>query len=161
MMRGFLSLGSNLGDREAYLKDALVNLATRGVEIIKASRIYETVPVEVSSEQGNYLNMVVEVAFEGEPMELLNLCQSVEDTLLRVRPYTHAPRTIDIDILHIHGILLDQGRLILPHPKMENRAFVIVPLAEIAPDLILPSGRTVRQVKENSKNDEVIKIRDL
>ncbi len=105
--------------------------------------------------------MVVEVAFEGEPMELLDLCQSVEDTLGRVRPYTHAPRTIDIDILHIHGILLDQGRLILPHPKMENRAFVIVPLAEIAPDLILPSGRTVRQVKKNSKNDEVIKIRDL
>ena len=161
MMRGFLSLGSNLGDREAHLKDALTHLATCGVKIIKASRIYETVPVEVPSGQGNYLNMVVEIAFEGEPMELLDLCQRVEDALGRVRPYTHAPRTIDIDILLIHDILLDQERLILPHPRMENRAFVIYPLAEIAPDLILPSGRTVTQVKKNSKNDEIIKIRDL
>jgi 2-amino-4-hydroxy-6-hydroxymethyldihydropteridine diphosphokinase len=161
MMRGFLSLGSNLGDREAYLKDALRHLATRGAQIIKASRIYETVPVEVTSEQGNYLNMVVEVAFEGEPLELLDLCQRVEGALGRVRPYTHAPRTIDIDILLIHDILLDQERLILPHPRIEKRTFVIYPLAEIAPDLILPSGRTVTQVKINSKNDEIIKIRDL
>jgi 2-amino-4-hydroxy-6-hydroxymethyldihydropteridine diphosphokinase len=161
MIRGFLSLGSNLGDREAHLKDALGHLAICGVEIMKASCIYETVPVDVPSEQGNYLNMVVEVAYEGEPMELLDLCQRVEDTLGRVRPYTHAPRTIDIDILLIHDILLNQGRLILPHPSMENRAFVIYPLAEIAPDLILPSGRTVTKVKKNSKFDEIIKIRDL
>jgi 2-amino-4-hydroxy-6-hydroxymethyldihydropteridine diphosphokinase len=161
MMRGFLSLGSNLGDRGAHLKDALRHLAAGGVEIIKASRIYETVPVEVPSEQGNFFNMVIEVAFEGEPMELLDLCQRVEDTLLRVRPYTHAPRTIDIDILLIHDVLFDQGRLILPHPRMEERAFVIYPLAEIAPELILPSGRTVTQVKENSINDEIIGIRDL
>jgi 2-amino-4-hydroxy-6-hydroxymethyldihydropteridine diphosphokinase len=161
MIRGFLSLGSNLGDREAHLKDALRHLATSGVTIIKASRIYETVPVEVPSVQGNYLNMAVEVAFEGEPMELLDLCQKVEDTLGRVRPYTHSPRTIDIDILLIHDILLDQERLILPHPRMENRAFVIYPLAEIAPDLILPSGRTVTQVKKNGKSDEIIKVWDL
>ncbi len=161
MMRGFLSLGSNLGDREAYLKEALSHLATCGAQIIKASHIYETVPVEVPSVQSNYLNMVVEVAFEGEPMELLDLCQRVEDTLGRVRPYTNAPRTIDIDILLIHDMILDQGRLILPHPRMENRAFVILPLAEIAPDLILPSGRTVNQVKKSSKNDEIIRIRDL
>lgn len=161
MMRGFLSLGSNLGDRGALLKDALTHLATCGVEIIKASRIYETVAVEVPSGQGNYLNMAVEVAFEGEPMELMDLCQKVEDTLGRVRPYTHAPRTIDIDILLIHDVLLDQERLSLPHPRMENRAFVIYPLAEIAPDLILPSGRTAMQVKKNSKFDEIIKIQDL
>ncbi len=161
MMRGFLSLGSNLGDREAYLKEALSHLSMCGAQIIKASRIYETVPVEVPSEQGNYLNMVVEIAFEGEPMELLDLCQRVEDTLGRVRPYANAPRTIDIDILLIHDMILDQGRLILPHPRMENRAFVILPLAEIAPDLILPSGRTVTQVKKSSKNDEIIRIRDL
>jgi 2-amino-4-hydroxy-6-hydroxymethyldihydropteridine diphosphokinase len=161
MISGFLSLGSNLGDREAYLKEALSHLVTYGAQIIKASLLYETVPVEVPSGQGNYLNMVVEVVFGGGPMELLDLCQRVEDTLGRVRPYTNAPRTIDIDILLIHDIVLDQGRLILPHPRMENRAFVILPLAEIAPDLILPSGRTVTQVKKNSKNDEIISIRDL
>jgi 2-amino-4-hydroxy-6-hydroxymethyldihydropteridine diphosphokinase len=161
MMRGFLSLGSNLGEREAHLKDALRHLATWDVKVIKASRIYETIPVEVSSGQGNYLNMVVEVTFEGEPVELLDICQKVEDTLGRVRPYIHAPRTIDIDILLIHDVFLDQERLILPHPRMENRAFVIYPLAEIAPELILPSGRMVTQVKKNFNNDEIIKIQDL
>ncbi len=159
-MRGFLSLGSNLTQRETHLREALRHLAADGVSILKASRIYETSPVDVGCEQGNYLNMVIEITFEGAPMELLDLCQKVENTLVRVRPYPHAPRTMDIDILLIEDVSVDDKRLKVPHPRMENRAFVIYPLAEIAPDLILPSGRTVIQVKKNLKNDEIIKIQD-
>jgi len=161
MMRGFLSLGSNLGDRVAYLKEALRHLELHSVRIIKASSIYETTPVEVPCEQGNYLNMVIEIAFEGEPMDLLFLCNRVEDMLGRKRPYPHAERTMDIDVLLIEDLSLDIKELSIPHPGMENRAFVIYPLAEIAPDLILPSGRTVIQVKKNLRNDEIIKIQDL
>src|SRR5512137_1735824 len=99
MMRGFLSLGSNLGEREALLKDAVKRLARGGVTILRSSRIYETIPVEVKDEQGYYLNMVVEIDFEGDPFGLLKVCRSVEDSLGRVRPYQHSPRTMDIDIL--------------------------------------------------------------
>ncbi|MCK7515408.1 MAG: 2-amino-4-hydroxy-6-hydroxymethyldihydropteridine diphosphokinase [Desulfobacterales bacterium] len=104
MMRGFLSLGSNLGERERLLlKEALQAPGTvRMSTIVKASRLYEISPGGGGIEtQDNYLNMVVEVAFEGVPMELLDRCQEVEDTLGRIRPYAHAPRTMDIDILLI------------------------------------------------------------
>jgi len=160
-MRGFLSLGANLGDREAQLREAMSRLERHGVRITKASRIYETVPVEVPDRQRNYLNMVVEVAFQGDPTDLLNLSQKVEDELGRTRTYAHASRTIDIDILLLDEMRIDDERLKVPHPGLENRAFVIFPLAEIAPDLILPSGRTVIQVKKSLKNDEIMKIQDL
>ncbi len=160
MIRGFLSLGSNLGNRGAYLKEALERLVKKGVKIIKSSCVYETLPVEVHDEQGNFLNMVVEFSFEGDPMKLLDLCQEVEGSLGRARPYIHSPRTIDIDILLIHGVSVMNERLIVPHPRMENRAFVIYPLAEITPELILPSGRMVTQVKKSFKKDEILKIQD-
>jgi 2-amino-4-hydroxy-6-hydroxymethyldihydropteridine diphosphokinase len=160
MIRGFLSFGSNLGNRGAYLKEALERLHKKGVKIIKRSCVYETLPVEVHDEQGNFFNMVVEFSFEGDPMKLLDLCQEVEDSLGRARPYIHSPRTIDIDILFIHGVSVVNERLIVPHPRMENRAFVIYPLAEIAPELILPSGRMVTRVKKSFKKDEILKIQD-
>ena len=160
MTDAFLSLGSNLGDRQAHLEKALERLVKSGVAIRKASRIYETVPVEVQGVQDNYLNMVVEVEYEGEAMDLLDRCQEVESALGRARPYVHAPRTIDIDILLIRGVALMNERLVVPHPRLEDRAFVIHPLAEIAPGLILPSGRTAGQVKKTFGNDEIVSIRE-
>ena len=159
-MRGFLSLGSNLGDRKAYLQDALKQLATKGIEAVRISRIYETSPVEVFDEQGSYFNTAVEFSFDGEPMELLDICQAVEAAIGRTRPYVHAPRTIDIDVLLIQDEVVSNDRLTVPHPRMEQRAFVIFPLAEIAPELILPSGRKIDDIKRMFKDDEIIRIRD-
>ena len=160
MMRGFLSLGSNLGRREAHIREALKLLNNGGLEIFRASRLYETIPVEVNDEQENYLNMVVECSFEGGAFDLLELCREVERSLGRSRPYHHAPRTMDIDILVIEGTEVMDEHLIVPHPRMEQRAFIIFPLAEIAPDLILPSGRTAAEVKRSMKDDDIVMILD-
>ena len=160
MMRGFLSLGSNLGEREALLKDAVKRLARGGVTILRTSRIYETIPVEVKDEQGYYLNRVVEIDFEGDPFGLLKVCRSVEDSLGRVRPYPHSPRTMDIDILLLDGITINEEHLVVPHPELECRAFVIHPLAELAPELVLPSGRTIADVKKELGNDEIVSVWD-
>jgi 2-amino-4-hydroxy-6-hydroxymethyldihydropteridine diphosphokinase len=116
--------------------------------------------VEVPDHQGNYLNMVVEVEYEGEAMDLLDRCQEAENALGRGRPFEHAARTIDIDILLIPGLEVKDGRLTVPHPRLEDRAFVVHPLAEIAPGLILPSGRTADQVKKALGNDEIVSIRE-
>lgn len=160
MMRGFLSLGSNLGDREALLRKAMDSLARRHVVIVQASRIYETKPVEVGDVQGNYLNMVLKIAFEGDPVALLDVCQDVEASLGRVRTYEHAPRSMDIDILLLEGFEVNDARLRVPHPRMEHRAFVIHPLADVAPDLTLPSGRMVADVDKELGNDEILTVWD-
>ena len=159
MMRGFLSLGSNLGDREALLEAAVERLTERGVSVVRRSHIYETSPVEVENEQGNYLNMVIEIAFGGDAFALLDVCGSVEADLGRERPYRHSPRTMDIDILLLDGVVMNDVRLVVPHPRMEHRAFVIHPLADLAPDLVLPSGRKAEDVKKKIGNDEIIGIR--
>lgn len=162
MMRAFLSLGSNLGDRRAYIREALRLLQDGGLKIIRASRVYETLPVEVDEDQENFFNMVVDVdyTFKGGAYDLLDLCRAVERSLGRTRPYHHAPRTMDIDVLLIEDTEIMDERLIVPHPRMEQRAFVIHPLADIAPDLILPSGRTVSEIKKSLGNDEIRMIPD-
>jgi 2-amino-4-hydroxy-6-hydroxymethyldihydropteridine diphosphokinase len=158
MMRGFLSLGSNLGDREALLRQAMKRLAMHGVTIIEASHIYETIPIEVGNEQNNYLNMVIRISFAGEPFDLLAVCRNVEEALGRRRPYVHSPRTVDIDILLLDGVVIHDERLVLPHPGMESRAFVLFPLEELSPGMVLPSGSAIADVKEALGNDEIVKI---
>ena len=160
MMRCFLCLGSNVGRREDHIARALSLLNDRGLKITRSSRLYETKPVEVNDEQENYLNMVVEGSFGGGAFDLLDICREVERSLGRTRPYRHAPRTMDIDILLIEGIEIMDEHLTVPHPLMEERAFVLYPLAEIAPDLILPSGRTASDVKNGMKDDELVVILD-
>jgi len=157
-MRGFLSLGSNLGDREALLRTAVERLKGYGVSVLKASHIYETTPVEVEHEQGNYLNMVVEISFDGDPDTLLDTCGRVEAGFGRERPYRHAPRTMDIDILLLEGISVNTDRLIIPHPRLEQRAFVMYPLAEIAPEEVMPSGKRAAEIKTELADDEMIHI---
>lgn len=158
MMRVFLSLGSNLGDRQAHISEAIRLLKDKGLDVVGSSHLYETTPVEVDHEQENFLNMAIQGVFDGDATELLDLCQEVERCLGRTRPYHHAPRTIDIDILLIDGIDVRDERLVVPHPGIENRAFVIHPLAEIAPDLILPSGKTVSEVKRSLRDDTIVMI---
>ena len=127
----FLSLGSNLGDRGAYLaaaRDALTALP--GTSLVAASRIYETAP-QGHEEQSEFLNQVVLVSTGLQPRDLLTECQRIEKEHGRLRDLRFGPRTLDIDILLFEGVESDDPELRLPHPRMVRRAFVLVPLAEI------------------------------
>lgn len=160
-MNGYLGLGSNLGNRLNYLMAALDALNNHGVKILKSSGIYETDASEVETPQPRYLNMVLNISTKLSPLGLLDICHAIERSLKRKRPYKHAPRTIDIDILMLDDIYLNTPSLIVPHPRMESRGFVIYPLYEIAPELILPSGKYISDVKEAFKDDEVLTIRKI
>jgi len=157
-MKGYLSLGSNQGDRLMYLNEALDALSNNGVRIIRSSSVYETKPVEVPGKQKNYFNMVVFVETAASPEDLLRVCLMIEKDLGRERPYVHSPRTIDIDIILLEGIYVSTDTLKVPHPRMEKRSFVIVPLAEIAPDIVLPSGMPIIEVKKALRDDEVVNV---
>jgi 2-amino-4-hydroxy-6-hydroxymethyldihydropteridine diphosphokinase len=131
--RAFIALGSNLGDRDRYLRDAIETL--RGFGLTAVSPVYETAPVG-GPEQGPYLNLVVELATDAEPHELLELCQRLEDEAGRVRDERWGPRTLDADVLWIDGVTVDQPDLVVPHPRMWERRFVLAPLRDLAPDLV-------------------------
>lgn len=136
----YLSLGSNLGDRLENLKQAINLLAEHhNLEVVKKSPVYETKPVGFT-DQPDFLNMAIEVQTTLSPHELLALCNAVEDKLGRTRTIKWGPRKIDIDILLFGGVYIDDEKLKIPHPHMMERAFVLVPLAEIAPDIMLPGG---------------------
>jgi len=158
MIKGYLSLGTNLGDRSDNLNKALSFLSDYGIEILKISSVYETRPVEVPLPQPYYLNMAVVIKTGLSPQYLLDVCKKVEDMLGRKRPYLNAPRTIDIDILFLEGITLNTPNLTLPHPRLESRSFTIYPLSEIAPDLVLPSGKNIEDVKKNLGRDDIVAI---
>ena len=136
-----VSLGSNLGNRTNYLRQALRLLAeTPGVRVLRHSKIYETEPVDVPSEfaDHNYLNAVAVFEVSIPLDDWSARCHAVEDELGRVRTGYHHPRTIDVDLLYCGCIVRDEPHLHLPHPLISSRRFVCEPLAEIRPDLILP-----------------------
>ncbi len=128
----YLSLGTNIGDREYNLKRAIKMLQEDdNVEIRKVSSIYETAPVGYV-EQAVFLNIAVLIETSYSPLKMLELCQSVENDLGRVREVRWGPRIIDLDILLYNQDNIDSENLIVPHPRMFERAFVLVPLMEIA-----------------------------
>ncbi|MEI7592434.1 MAG: 2-amino-4-hydroxy-6-hydroxymethyldihydropteridine diphosphokinase [Actinomycetes bacterium] len=131
-MRALLGLGSNLGDRESYLREAVASLTG----VVAVSSIYETDPVGGPEGQGAYLNIVVEVATELSPHALLGVCHRLESAGDRVREVRWGPRTLDVDILWLESGAIDEPDLQVPHPRMTERRFVMAPLAEIAPDLV-------------------------
>ena len=146
--RVFLGLGANLGDREAQLLDALRRLRQAGVTIVRCSSWYATEPIG-GPPQPDYLNGVVEVRTDLAPAGLLAACLSIEASMGRTRAARAAPRTVDLDLL-LHGDrILSEPGLTVPHPRYRERRFVLVPLAEIAPDLVPPgANRTVRELLE-------------
>ncbi len=158
MIAGYLSLGSNLGDRMRNLERAIAGIQGHGIVITRISDAYETRAAEVIDAQGPYLNVAVKIQCGMEPVRILEVCRQVEKSLGRERPYPHAPRTIDIDILLLEGVEIVSDSLTIPHPRLEQRAFVIHPLAQIAPELILPSGRPIMEVKKALGNDEILEI---
>ncbi len=131
----YLGLGSNLGDREQNIQDAVRLLKEHGVRIEKASHVIETEPVG-GVVQGRFLNAVLKATTHLTPQELLALSQAIERRLGRVATVRNGPRTIDIDILLYDQQKITTQKLIIPHPRMLQRDFVMVPLKEIEPDLV-------------------------
>jgi len=131
MTRAFLGLGSNLGDRMGYLEGAVAAID----DCVAVSGVYETDPVG-GPEQGPYLNVVVELDTSRSARSLLGLCGALEASADRVREVRWGPRTLDVDVLWVDGETVDEPDLAVPHPRMRERAFVMVPLGELAPDLV-------------------------
>ena len=144
----YLGLGTNLGDRRGYLRDAIARLeAASGVNVCRLSRVYETEPVGVT-DQPKFFNQVVEVELTDEvtPRDLLALAKRIEIELGRQRRERWGPREIDIDILLMGEESIREPDLQIPHPEMWERAFVMVPLADLAPEMRTPRGETVEEV---------------
>jgi 2-amino-4-hydroxy-6-hydroxymethyldihydropteridine diphosphokinase len=150
LKRIYLSLGSNLGDREGNLRKAVERLASQDVRVLHTSRIYETEPVDYK-DQAWFLNQVVEAETALFPMQLLTRIGRVEREMGRLRTVRKGPRTIDIDILFYAAAVVETARLEIPHPRIAERRFVLAPLAELAPDLRHPvTHRSVRQMLESA-----------
>jgi len=138
MNQAFISLGTNIEPRKKYLVQALNQLAEHnGIIIRKKSSIYETAPVGYV-DQAQFLNMVVQIDTSLSPIDLLNDCQQIEKDLGRKRSIRFGPRTIDLDILIYNQEIIHSERLTIPHPRMHKRAFVLIPLQEIASNLFIP-----------------------
>lgn len=146
-MRVHLGLGSNLGDREANLRNALDALAEHPrIAVRRESSVYETEPLGPAG-QGRYLNMAAEIETDLEPLELLKVAKTIETGLGREPAERWGPRLIDIDIVLWGGLRLDTSALAVPHPEFRNRRFVLEPLAEIAPHAVDPvTGKTVARL---------------
>ena len=152
MTDAYLSLGSNIGDREANLRAALDRL-----QPTRVSPLYETEPVDYA-DQAWFLNLVAEVRTELTPRELLAKTQAIEQDLGRVRTIAKGPRTIDIDILLFGDTVLRESELEIPHPRMAERRFVLRPLADIAPELQHSiTHRTVREMLDALADTVVVR----
>jgi 2-amino-4-hydroxy-6-hydroxymethyldihydropteridine diphosphokinase len=133
----YVGLGANLGDAAATLRQALRDLAARpGLQLLRASSFYRSAPVDAGGP--DFINAVAELRTTLSPHALLAALQSIEQQHGRERPYRNAPRTLDLDLLLIDDLQLDTPDLTLPHPRLHERAFVLRPLAELAPGLRLP-----------------------
>ena len=133
-MHAVLGIGTNQGEREANIQATLTALGTvPGVQVRRVASLYETAPVGYA-DQPDFLNTVAEVETTLSPRALLGVCLGIEAGLGRVRSFRNGPRIIDIDVLLAEGVCMQEEELILPHPRMLERAFVLVPLKELYPE---------------------------
>ena len=145
MIRVFLGIGTNLGDRERNLQAALAILSQKMV-ILKESSIYQTAPWGYL-DQPAFLNQVIEAQTDLSPLSLLGFLKDTEKALGRQANFRYGPRLIDLDILFYGNRIIQTPRLQIPHPRIAQRAFVLVPLAEIAPDFVHPQTKqTIAQL---------------
>jgi 2-amino-4-hydroxy-6-hydroxymethyldihydropteridine diphosphokinase len=134
--RAFLAIGSNLGDRQSHLQSAVDHLARAdGVRVVAVSPVYETDPVG-GPVQDDFLNAVVEIDTALDPRALLAVCASAEAAADRVREVRWGPRTLDVDVLLLGDLTSEDPVVVIPHPRMHERAFVLAPLADLAPELV-------------------------
>lgn len=131
----YIGLGANLGDMSATLRSAVERIAqTNGIHVTAQSSLYRTAPID--SGGGDYLNAVIQIETDLNPLDLLAVLQNIENAAGRERPYRNAPRTLDLEILLFDDEIINLPNLIIPHPRMTERAFVLIPLHEIAPELV-------------------------
>ncbi|HUU54915.1 MAG TPA: 2-amino-4-hydroxy-6-hydroxymethyldihydropteridine diphosphokinase [Armatimonadota bacterium] len=152
----YLGLGTNLGDREQNLRDAISRLkAAPGVNFLRQSRVYQTEPMHIA-DQPEFLNMVVEIGVPDDmsPRDLLTLVKQIETDVGRQRRQRWGPREIDIDILLFGEQHIVEGDFEVPHPRMWERAFVMAPLAELAPDLKTPGGETAADLAKRLSEEQ-------
>ena len=162
MNKVYIGLGANIGNRKGYLEQAIERLEEhRDITIEEVSSIYETKPIGYDN-QDDFLNMVLCLRTTLGHIELLDVCQAIENYLGRKRTIRFGPRTIDLDILLYDNQNIATERLIVPHPRMHERAFVLVPLNEIASNLVIPGlNKTVIQaLKGITDQDDVVKLSD-
>ena len=155
----YISLGSNQGDRAGYLLLAVRGMLDARLNVFRLSRIYQTEPVDVS-DQAEFLNMVAELRGELPPPEqLLTLLLQIEHMLGRTRELLRGPRNIDLDLLCYDDQVIQTEFLTLPHPRLHLRRFVLVPLAELAPDLRVPTlNATVNKLLTNSDDHSQVQL---
>jgi 2-amino-4-hydroxy-6-hydroxymethyldihydropteridine diphosphokinase len=154
----YVGLGANIGDPRAQLEDALLALAALpGVELLAVSSTYESDPVGPVEDQPPFLNAVSELSTALGPAALLASLHRVEDALGRTRTIRFGPRTCDLDLLLYGDLVSDDPALLLPHPRLAERRFVLDPLAELAPMLSLPDGRRIRDL-QRAVGDQTVRV---
>ncbi|MHB9926044.1 2-amino-4-hydroxy-6-hydroxymethyldihydropteridine diphosphokinase [Clostridium botulinum] len=147
----YVAFGSNIGEKESYIKRALEKIEERGMEIIKVSSIYETEPYGVL-DQDSFLNGVVKIETNLTPEDLIGELLNIEKQLNRVRERRWGPRTIDLDIIFYDDLIINEKDLVIPHKDMENREFVLKPLCDIDENFIHPVlKKSVRELYDGLK----------
>ena len=151
----YLSLGSNIGDREHNLREAIQRLNQSGIKVLRVSPVYETEPVDYTDQRW-FLNVVVEAGTDLFPAQLLAQTMKVERSLGRIRTKPKGPRTIDIDILLYESAIVKTAKLEIPHPRMHERRFVLGPLSDLAPDLRHPRlGKSVVELLKDIREQDI------
>lgn len=153
--KAYIGIGSNIGNRQANIKRALDLLnSNENIEVSAVSSLVETAPVGYT-EQPNFINAAAELYTNLTPRELLNTLLAIENQMGRTREVRWGPRVIDLDLLLYNNEHINEDGLQVPHPRIMERAFVLLPLAEIAPELILPDGRTAREAAASIRDENI------
>ena len=159
MTLGYLGLGSNIGDRRAHLEDAVAALPACDVTVVASSSVYETEPVGLVLDQRDFLNACLRIETAHGPEQLLGACKEVERVVGRApRGVRHGPRAIDVDLLMLDNLEYESERLMLPHPEVRSRRFVLAPLLELDPAVTLPGGESLALAASRLGSGQAVRL---